>query len=407
MTPEQHPQADEAARYVLGQLPPAARHEFEVQLTQSAELRTLVQELEEGVEAMAHAAPPQPLPPQTWAPIEQAIAREVQRKVVTPALWANWWRSGWAAAAACLLAFLSYVWWPQRKEDPLDALPSAPGEVELASLPVELPPPKSPPVRLEVQKPTNVLVVASAKPAAETISPELASLRWQVAALQSQLEKLSEVVSQQKAILTEPGRFKFFPLAGSPTGAEETPPPLSPDLQRAIAYAMARDLGWVPPTTSLGGLNQNATVAAVTTISGIDFVEFTKAPASVGSATATAQTRDAAAQATAVSVSGQPSGKIPGYFRNDSGRELVLAFDPTIVARGSTLGFWRSSPDQGHQLIGSALTSDNPMVVTMSTEGLSGDLMITASQASGASSPIGHFYIVRYPLPETPPNQSP
>jgi anti-sigma-K factor RskA len=60
--PEPHSQADEAARYVLGQLNPKARHEFEVLLTQSAELRALVQELEEGIEATARAVPQRPPP---------------------------------------------------------------------------------------------------------------------------------------------------------------------------------------------------------------------------------------------------------------------------------------------------------------------------------------------------------
>jgi len=407
VTPDdRHPQADEAARYVLGQLPPAARHEFEVQLTQSAELRALVQELEEGVEAMAHAMPQRPPPPQCWENIEQAIAREVQRKVITLPIWSNWLRNGWVAAAACLLAFLSYAWWPQRKENPPDITPSAVGETEVVSLPEESGLTKPAPVRPEVQKPTNVIAVAASKPMVEAISPELASLRWQVAALQSQLEKLSEVVSQQKAVLTEPGRFKFFPLANSDTGTEDAhAPALSPNVQHAISYAMARDLGWLPRTTPVTALNNNAAGTSVTTVSGIDFVEFTKSQNTAMAAAAGTQlpTEETGTRATTPSISVRSNGKIPGYL----GKELVMALDPTILPRGSTVEFWRSSSDQGQQLIGSTMTSDNPMVVTMSTEGISGDLTITASQTPGTSNPIGHFYIVRHPQPEGSPNQSP
>jgi hypothetical protein len=408
--PEQHSQADEAARYVLGQLSPKARHEFEVQLTQSAELRALVQELEEGVEAMARAVPQRPPPLQTWAAIEKAIAQDVRSKVVTP-VWSNWWRNGWVAAAACLLVFVSYAWWPQRKANPAVPTPSGPVEVAVTHPPpVELVPFNPGVIRPEIGRPTNVTTAALSKPTPAATNPELASLRWQITALQSQLEKLSEVVSQQKAILTEPGRFKFFPLANSPTGTDGTsPPPLSPGLQRAIAYAMARDLGWLPRTTPGNTPNNSAVGPVVTTVSGIDFVEFNKAQNSTLATTAgtQSQTEEPGAQAPATPISVQPSGSIPGYLRNDLGKELVLAFDPTIVSRGSTLGFWSGTPNESHQLIGTALTGDNPMVVTLPTDGISGDLTITANPASGPSNVIGQFYIFRYSQPEVRSNQSP
>lgn len=408
MTPEQHPQADEAARYVLGQLSPAAKHAFELQLTQSAELRALVQELEEGVEAMARAVPQRPPPPQAWAPIEQAIAQEMRRKVVTLPAWSNWWRSGWAAAAACLLVFLGYAWWPQRKENPPVATVSTPVEIIAADPATEVKPPLAAAVRPEVHRPTNVTVRADFQPIEEGMSPELASLRSQIALLQSQLEQLSEVVSQQKAILSEPGRFKFFPLSNTSNSGTENPAAvtLSPGLQRAISYAMAQDLGWLPRAAQGAMQNNNPAVAPVTTLWGIDFVNLNKSRnfAATADAATSAQTVETEAPASTASLSVRSSGTIPGYLRNDSGNGLVLAFDPSIVSSGSTLGFWNSS-SENHQLIGGALTGDNPMVVTVPTDQLNGNLTITASSAFGSSNVLGHFFIIRYPLP--PPGTLP
>ncbi len=411
MTPERHPQADEAARYVFGQLSPKARHEFEVQLTQSAELRLLVQELEEGLEAMARAVPQRRPPPQTWAPIEEAIAREAQRKVVTP-LWANWWRSGWAAAAACLIAFSSYAWWMQRHQNPPATPPATGVELAVGTPQAELTPVQPAPVRLDAGRPTNKVITVIPKPPAEATSLELASLRWQITALKSQLENLSEVVSQQKAILTEPGRFKFFLPASVPAGTDEaTAPALSPGLQRAITYAMARDLGWLPRPSQTTTPNDNARAAAVTTISGIDFVEFNQSQNTALAASAGTQVQseetDAPTKAAPVTVR-RGSGNIPGYFQNDPGNEaVVFAIDPTIVSRGSMVEMWGTSATGSLLLIGRALTGDNPMVLRMPTEGISGDLTITASQTSGTSVPIGQFSIVPDPQPESQPNPSP
>lgn len=405
MTPEQHPQADEAAQYVLGQLSPAARHAFEVQLAQSAELRALVQELEEGVEALARAVPQRPPPPQTWSPIEEAISQEMRRKVVMLPAWSNWWRSGWAAAAACLLVFLGYAWWPSHKENPPMATSSTPVEIAVENPVAEVKPTLAGAVRPEVRRPTNVMVSTVPKTNREGGSLELASLRSQIVLLQSQLEQLSEVVSQQKAIMSEPGRFKFFPLASTSAAGTENPSPttLSPELQRAISYAMAQDLGWLPRTAQSGALNHNPAVAPVTTVWGIDFVNLNNSQnlAATANAATSAQTTEAAAQTSTASLSVRSSGTIPGYLRNDSGNGLVLAFDPSIVSSGSTLSFWNTS-GENYQFIGGALTGENPMVVTVPTERLNGDLTITASSAFGASNVLGNFFIIRYPPPPPP-----
>src|ERR1700704_5991512 len=101
---------DEAALYVVGELTPAERAGFEARLAQSAELRALVRELEEGAVVLAMAAPRRQPPPLVWQGIEKAVAQESGQKLILPAFW----RNGWFAAAACLVGWLFYALWPSR-----------------------------------------------------------------------------------------------------------------------------------------------------------------------------------------------------------------------------------------------------------------------------------------------------
>ena len=65
--PDLHSPENEAARYVLGELTAAERREFETRLAQSAELRVLVRELEEGAVALSMVSPRR-RPPQEAGP---------------------------------------------------------------------------------------------------------------------------------------------------------------------------------------------------------------------------------------------------------------------------------------------------------------------------------------------------
>lgn len=398
MTPKPHPQADEAARYVLDQLSPNARHAFELQLTQSAELRTLVQELEEGVEAMARAVPQRPSPPQTWHPIEQAIAREAERKIIRPPFWSAWWRSGWAAAAACLVAFLSYAWWPKARE--VQVIKEQPTEIAVVSPPA--PPVSHSPAapRAEIVLPANPGLSAEVKPVVPATNPELASLRWQVTSLRSQLEELSEVVAQQKAILAEPGRFKFFPLTSSvAANGSQTPTPLSPGVQRAIFYAMARDLGWLPGLAQRETPNSIASAGtSAGTFAGVDFVDLTSA---TEAATGSVETADEVNQ-TLAATSVASSGTIPGFLARSN---LVMAFDKSMIPRGGPVTFWTESVDApGHQLVGSAVIGDNPTVVTIPTDKVgSGGLTVMMDSVPVSTNMLGHFFILKYFQPAVQP----
>src|SRR6266498_2780283 len=87
---ELHLIEDEATLYVLGRLTEAERAEFEAQLAQSAQLRALVRELEEGAVAVAMASPRRRAPQQVWGRIEKAVTQETRLQVISISFWFRW-----------------------------------------------------------------------------------------------------------------------------------------------------------------------------------------------------------------------------------------------------------------------------------------------------------------------------
>src|SRR5437763_17094404 len=102
---------DDAARYVLGELTPAQRLEFEARMAQSIDLRALVCELEDGMVALSMASPPRRAPQEVWARIEKAMDREQRRNIVPAGFCAGSSRHGWDAAVAGLVGWLLSELW--------------------------------------------------------------------------------------------------------------------------------------------------------------------------------------------------------------------------------------------------------------------------------------------------------
>ncbi|HYV30864.1 MAG TPA: sigma factor, partial [Candidatus Binatia bacterium] len=80
-------------------------------LAQSAELRALVGELEEGAMALSMTPPRRRPPQEVWRRIEKSVTGQTRWKLAVPSIWVGWWRHGWAAAAACLAGWLLYALW--------------------------------------------------------------------------------------------------------------------------------------------------------------------------------------------------------------------------------------------------------------------------------------------------------
>jgi anti-sigma-K factor RskA len=81
-----HPFEDQAVLYLLDRLPADERREFEARLAESAELRALLRELEDGTVAMAMTAPSHRPPKQIWQRIKKSsLKNESQKPLRHPA----------------------------------------------------------------------------------------------------------------------------------------------------------------------------------------------------------------------------------------------------------------------------------------------------------------------------------
>lgn len=380
---------DEATLYVLGRLTEAGRGEFEAHLAQSAELRALVRELEEGAVAVAMASPRRRAPQQVWQRIEKAVTEKTKPRVMDPSFWFGWLRNGWAAAAACLVGWLLYALWADRAGSP-DVAPvplASEVNVQPGGMPTDS-------VRTETggvtPQPRNVTNTEQRSPQANPLAAmrELGALRLQNAELVKQVTHLSQVLTQQQALLSESSRLKFFqlgPTSNGGAGATNAIP--SPELQRALLLAMARELGWLqsPGSTQSGSTQANQ--------GGVDFVDLhpgtneTTTPTNLQSQIET-EPADTSEPPSQMSAS---ASTIPGFV---SGTNVVLAFDSSVVPTGSDLTFWTGNSIQGFQSLGSAVLGNNPLVVAIPFANATLDgrnFTVTAGTSSGSSNVIGQF----------------
>ena len=359
--PDLHLIEDDATLYVLGRLTEAERGEFENRLAESAELRALVRELEEGAVAAAMAAPRRRVPQQVWEQIEKTIIRETRPPVVDFTLWFGWLRNGWAVAAACLIGWLLYALWPDRAGAP-DVAPSPlasevntqPGGGPADSARTETdrvtPPPRNAANTERRSLQTNLLAMTR----------ENGALRLQNAELARQVTHLSQIMTQQQALLAESSRLKFFQLSSpAEAGVVATNAVPSPELQRALFLAIARELGWLQ---SPGSLQPGSTQ---TNQGGVDFVDLHPGTNTMSAPIypqSQIETEPAGTPETP-SVTSVSDTEIIGFV----GTNVVLAFKPSSsLPPGSDLTFLSGNSIQGYQPVGSAVLTDNPMVVTFS-----------------------------------------
>jgi anti-sigma factor RsiW len=378
--PELHPSEEEAALYLLGELSDAESAAFEERLGQSAELRTLVCELEEGVAALAISCPRHLPRPQTWQRIERAVRRE-SRRVVVPVFLGGWWRNGWAAAAACLIGWMLYAFWTNRSSLSGERFAGrvdrqAPGgaTVDPVVTGMEQSKPRTPPSSASQRE--ELL---------ETRLRENAALRWRVRDLENQATQLSQSLTQHQALLSERGRLKFLQLPSPNHGEATVPQRISPDLQRALFLAMARELGWLT----------SADPDASTSRLGVTFVDLrpgtnrvTNPPEiqriDTGIATAIANPQGPSNGSTV-------GGTIPAFVSGDS---MTVAVDSSMAPSGSTVTFWTGPAGQDQQAIGTIVMSDNPAAVTIpfASASANGWSVTVTSTSAGGSNVIGQLF---------------
>ncbi len=132
---------DEVEDYCFGRLTPADSRRFEARLARDAALQRHLRELEEGVLALALAAPPLRPPREAWTNIQAGLARERQPGLVSPVALLDWLLRGWPLAgglAAALFIYLA-VFHRSVPEQPA-ATAAAAGKQTAKPAPVTLPP---------------------------------------------------------------------------------------------------------------------------------------------------------------------------------------------------------------------------------------------------------------------------
>lgn len=381
---------DEAALYVIGGLTEVARGEFEDRLAQSSELRALVRELQQGAVAVAMASPRRRVPPQLWPRIEKAVRQETKPQVMNSSLWFGWLRHGWAAAAVCLLGWMLSALWADRTGSPkVEPTPLSakvimqPGEITTTSIGTEAAGVTSSPRNVTHTEPRTPEVNPLA------LTRKMDALRLQNAELLKQVTHLSQVSTQQQALLSESDRLKFFQLQpASAVNSGGSNAPVSSALQRALFLALARELGWLQlpgnTSSSLTPTNQ----------SGIDFVDLhpgpgeTTAPANLQSQIGTEQT----VPTESPSLASGSGSAIPGFV---SGSDVILAFD-SVVPANSELTFWTGNSVHGFQSFGSAMMGTNVLVVRVPTTSATPDgttLTVTTGTPTGSLNVIGQVFL--------------
>jgi TolA-binding protein len=368
--PDFHTPEDEAALYVLGELNPAERRDFEARLQNSPELRELVNSLVEGTVAMS-MLPPRRKPPQgVWGGIEKRISANERPKSEAQPFWLAWLRNGWAVAAACVAGWMLHTLWISQT-GPGNASQNASGSkpvTQIGTLAVGSSKPNPADTSLTPEPDTTAQALLDTK------SREIGALRDQISQLETQVTFLSQTATQQQARLAETGRFKFLQLTTASNGAAISH--LSPEMQHALFVAMARELGWLPASDSTNGsqapsvqlLPTTYASSSPTNAAGVDFVDLRPAASSITNQprmqpTATTNSPDAMQTQRATAAA---SVMLPAFI---SGDNIVVAVDPTTVSPGSQLTIATGMSNQAPQTLGTVVMGTNPFVMTIPMSG--------------------------------------
>ena len=387
-----HLSEDEAILYLLGELPASRRAEFEARLAESVELRDLVRELEEGSVALSLGSPPRRPPPQVWTNIEQVLRRDNRRETTRSAFGMGWWRNGWAVAVASVVGWVLYaVFVNVHHVSPT----VAPRETTIATA---APEPENvvskPPLSAASNVDTRLLRVRT---------EELSDLRLKIAQLENTTGQLSQLIVQQRTLLGESNRIKFFQLSpASAAGSEAVTAQLSPAQQRAVYLSLGLELGWLPAEAKPRVGTPAGGHATVNSVGGVDFVDLRPTKSEVGNPSPTPQTPPATSAQTPAQpgTESQPSDAAPAIPAFVSGDKLIVALDPSMVPPNSSLSFSANGSPLG-TADGSFVMGNNPLVVTIPFSvgsAYAGGLYLTI----GTTSYLGQSNTTQFFVPANP-----
>jgi hypothetical protein len=384
---------DLAVLYVLGELPTEERAAFELRLDESVELRSLVGDLQHGTEALAQAVPQHLLPSGLWSEIESAIDSE--RTVVAVSFRRKWAWIGWAAAA-CFVGWLLLGRGAGRPEEPAFATaPEHGARTDSAAVTVPVPGVAPSPTKPAAPKESSAQAAAE-RPAASPPEP----LQARIAALEGRMAEISQTLTQRPPITSAVGlgdiRFFQLPPAGQALGGRATA--LSPQMQRALLLALARELARQQPGGD--GMQGSQSLAAENGL-GVDFVDLVPgargqiATNAAPELRAQAQSATDEFQATESTTTDRAvlagTGGIAGFVNGDRtvlivpGSSVPAGYDHVTVTLFSASGLMGTT-------LGSFSLTDNPAIVSVPRSGVSGSgdslVFTAASTFQSGSTPL-------------------
>ena len=389
--PDFHSLEDEATRYVLGELTAAERREFEARMAKSAELRQMVGELEEGGVALSRGLPRRRPPVEIWSNIEKALGR--RRKPDAGSWWQIFWRNGWAAAAACLLAWVLYaIWLNGHSNAKTGTTVLAPAHETVAA--------NVSPTERVVSSP--VMPTNTERELLQVRAQEISNLQFHIATLAQATNDLSHLLAVTRARLSETNRLKFYQFSAvSASGGDAVAPQLSPTMQRAVLISIGRELGWLPTATQSRVKNGHV----VNSVNGIDFVDLRPATGNLDNQPANQSTAQPAqpinqptGQSQETQVADVTSPSIPAFV---SGDKLIVGLDATIAPPNSSVTVTVTDSNSQPLTFASLSMGENPTMITLPYQTIStsdGDIAISISSftASGISN------IMRFSAPAGP-----
>ncbi|MDR3458241.1 MAG: hypothetical protein P4N60_12400 [Verrucomicrobiae bacterium] len=372
---------DQVEKYVFGQLNPAERRQFEACLAQSAELRTLVRELEEGLVALAASAPHQSAPRAAWQNIESAVARETRWSSWRSLAGWKWIANGWAVAGCLAALVVLQVVFPR---------PPAPATVSLTRETGTHFARPFPPVLGMAPVPAPVHSNNPDLAAQNTLAAikQTSELRQRITRLEAQLAKMPQPPP------VEPAGLKLVPPNADARFAHLK---LSPLMQQALLLTVARQLGWSQKTASAPAAN-TSTQPAEPQVTFVDLAASTTDTAAQSPLTASLfAAQDGSGTAADSAANSNPD---PGTGNNTDGsismlqwdQNILAMIDPSTLSAGvSPLTVWAIDANGNPTVIGTVNLGSNPTVITISGANISAGQQYIIT--SGAATNI----IAQYP----------
>lgn len=346
-----------AEDYLLGRLTNAERRLFENRLQQSAELRTLVRDLEDGLVVLAMSAPQHAAPRTAWPQIRAAVGRSSWLNLWSSFGGFKWMLGGWGVAGGVTAILLLHGFWQQ------PATPSA-----------------APVARISRQVPDNPVPVSSSVRASAALNLDQKVGPPALTDHQFPLATTHNDDSQPEAVRPNGEPVQFSPVASVVAKAPKQQPlaqgncapfckaRLSPKARQAILLAAAHQLGLNHNTSPDSG-NAGADGSQESPDDNPpEIVGLTVPPRSSSSPFDGWENRDPTmagrSPASPAGVGSSPADTAPMF----SPSQYVVPVDASGLPPGTPVIVWQMDADGNLNIVGVFRLQNNPTVVIAITD---------------------------------------